>query len=483
MQIVETKNEGLLREYTITLLAAEIEEKVDFRIADLRKTANIPGFRPGKVPTALLKQRFGKNVMGEVLEEAVSESSRQAIEDNTLRPAMQPNIEITKFDEGEDLEYKMAVEVMPEIEPMDFSKIEIERLVVKADEKEVDETLDRLAQQYRNSEPIKRARKSRKGDVLVIDFKGMIDGEAFDGGSAEGHQLELGSNQFIPGFEDQLIGAKADESLSVPVTFPEEYGAETLAGKEAVFEVDVKEIREMVDTVVDDEFAKTLGQESLEELRKSIGERLAQDYASLSRERLKRELLDILEKEHEFEVPPGMVDAEFDSIWTQYEQTREQQSAEGADDTEDEGKSDEELKEDYRKISIRRVQLGLLLTEVGNTNNVEVSAEEVNRALMTEAQKYPGREKEFIEMYRNNPEAMATMRAPIFEEKVVDFILELAKVSERDVSVEDLMQVPGMEEEAAEETKKKPAAKKKAPAKPKRKKVAAKKAESAEDDS
>jgi trigger factor len=480
MQVVETKNEGLLREYTITLLASEIEEKVDYRLEDLRKTANIPGFRPGKVPTALLKQRFGKNVMGEVLEQAVSESSRQAIEDNTLRPAMQPNIEITKFEEGEDLEYKMAVEIMPEIQPMDFSKIEVERLVAKADEKEVDETIDRLAQQYRNSEPIKRARKSRKGDVVVIDFKGMIDGEAFDGGSAEGHHLELGSNQFIPGFEDQLIGVKAGESHSVPVTFPEDYGADTLAGKEAVFDVEVKEIREMVDTVVDDEFAKTLGQESLEDLRKSIGERLEQDYASLSRERLKRELLDILENEHEFEVPPGMVDAEFDSIWAQVEETRRQQEAGEAEaDDEDEGKSDVELKEDYRKISTRRVQLGLLLTEVGNTNNVEVSAEEVNRALMMEAQKYPGREKEFIEMYRNSPEAMATMRAPILEEKVVDFILELANVTDREVSIEELMQLPDAEGGAAEDEKKET---KKAAAKPKRKKTAAKKDESAEDD-
>ncbi len=481
MQVVEIKNEGLLREYTITLLASKIEEKVDTRLEDMRKTANIPGFRPGKVPTALLKQRYGKNVMGEVLEQAVSESSRQAIEDNTLRPAMQPNIEITKFEEGEDLEYKMAVEVMPDIQPMDFSKIEVERLVSKAEKKEVDETIDRLAQQYRNSEPIKRARKSKMGDVLVIDFKGMVDGEAFDGGSAEGHHLELGTNQFIPGFEDQLVGAKAGESLSIPVTFPEEYGAETLAGKDAVFDVEVKEIRELVDTVVDDAFAQTLGQETLEDLRKSIEERLEQDYASLSRERLKRDLLDVLEKEHEFEVPPGMVDEEFNSIWTQYEETRNQEGAE--EDKEDEGKSDDELKEEYRKISVRRVQLGLLLTEVGNTNNIEVSAEEVKRALMTEAQKYPGREKEFIEMYRNSPEAMATLRAPIFEEKVVDFILELANVSEREVSIEELMQVPDIGDEAGEEEKKKkPAAKKKAPAKPRRKKASAKKDEKAEDE-
>lgn len=467
MQVVETKNEGLLREYTITLEAAEIEEKVDFRLEDLRKTVNIPGFRPGKAPTTLLKQRFGKNVMGEVLEQAVSESSRQAIEDNTLRPAMQPSIEITKFEEGEDLEYKMAVEVMPEIQPMDFAKIELERLVAKADEKEVDEAVERLAQQYRQAEPIKRARKARKGDVLVIDFKGMIDGEAFEGGSGEGHQLELGSEQFIPGFEDQLVGAKAGESLSIPVSFPEDYGAQTLAGKDAVFEVDVKEIREFADTVIDDEFAKTLGQESLEELRKSIGERLEQDYASLSRERLKRDLLDILEKEHEFEVPPGMADAEFDSIWSQYEEASKQQDFE-----EDKEKSEDELKEEYRNIALRRVQLGLLLTEVGNTNEVEVSAEEINRALFTEAQKYPGREKEFIEIYRNSPEAMASLRAPIFEEKVVDFILELANVTDREVGIEELMQIPDAEADPeAEEAKAKEAKAKKKPARRRKKKA------------
>jgi len=475
MQVVETKNEGLSREYTITLLASEIEEKVGVRLEDIRKTANIPGFRPGKVPAGLLKQRYGQSVMGEVLEQAVGESSRKAIEENTLRPAMQPNIEIVKFEEGQDLEYKMALEVLPEIQPMDFSKIEVERLVVKVADKEVDETIDRLAKQYRQSEPIKRARKSKKGDVLVIDFKGMIDGEVFEGGSAEGHNLELGSEQFIPGFEKQLIGSKAGESVSVNVSFPEDYGAETLAGKDAVFEVDVKEIREMVDSAIDDEFAKNLGQESLEELRKSISERLGQDYAGLSRERLKRDLLDVLEKGHSFEVPPGMVDAEFESIWAQYEETRKQQ---GAD--EDTDKSEDEIKEEYRKISGRRVQLGLLLTEVGSSNNVEVSAEEVNRALMTEAQKYPGREKDFIELYRNNPEAMASMRAPIFEEKVVDFILELAKVNDREVSVEELMEVSEGEEAEKEEKK---AAPKKKPAKPRRKKAEKKPDEAAGEDS
>jgi len=468
MQVVEIKNDGLLREYTITLLAAEIEDRVNTRLDELRKTVRLPGFRPGKIPSTLMKQRFGQSVMGEVLEQAVSESSQKAIEENTLRPAMQPNIEIKSFGDGEDLEYSMSIEVMPDITPMDFSKIEIERLVAEVPDSAVDETIERLAQQYRSSEPIKRARKSRKGDVVVIDFKGSIDGIEFEGGSGEGHNLELGANQFIEGFEEQLIGSKAGDSVTVNVTFPEEYGSAELAGKDAVFAVDVKEIREMADTVIDDEFAKTLGQESLDDLKKAVRERMGQDYAGMSREKLKRELLDRLEKGHEFEVPPGMVDAEFETIWSQFEEMRKENP-----DQADESKTDDELKEEYRLIGKRRVQLGLLLSEVGTTNKIEVTAEEVNRALVQQAQRYPGQEQQIIKMYQENQQAMASLRAPIFEEKVVDFILEMAKVTDRAVSVEELMQEP--ETEASEETKK-PAAK------PKRKRATkAKKADAGTD--
>jgi len=304
-----------------------------------------------------------------------------------------------------------------------------------------------------------------------------VDGEAFEGGSGEGHHLELGAGQFIDGFEEQLRGAKVGDHVTVTVTFPEEYGAPNLAGKEAVFEVDVREIREKTDSVIDDEFAKMLGQESLDDLKVAIRGRFEQDYAGVSRERLKRDLLDTLEKAHEFEVPPGMVEAEFDSIWKQFEEARKNKEF----DDEESDKSDDELKEEYRKIARRRVQLGLLLTEVGTANNIQVSAEEVNRALTREAQKYPGHEKAFIDMYRENPEAMATLRAPIFEEKVVDFILEMAKVTERRVSAEELMRVPDADDDAsatesgADNSDKKPkkkAAKKKPAAKPASKKDA-----------
>jgi len=454
MQVTETKNEGLQREFTITIGAAEVEEKVNTRLDELRRTVQIPGFRSGKAPSSLLRKKYGGAVMGEILEAAVSDTSQEAMSERSLRPAMQPKIEITSFEEGKDLEYTMAIEIMPEITPMDFSTLEVERFVAKIGDDELEEALKKLGEQYRKSEPVKRKRKSRKGDVIVIDFKGSVDGVEFEGGAGEDHHLHLGEGQFIPGFEEQLIGAKVGEKVAVTVTFPEEYGSAELAGKEAVFDVDVKETREMVDTVIDDEFAKTMGQEDIESLRTAIRGRMETEYGGFSRERLKRGLLDKLETAHDFSLPEGMVGSEFDSIWEQHEQAKAEQSSsddESAKSEEDDSaKSDDEIKEDYRKIARRRVQLGLLLTEVGDKNNVEVSAEDVNRALVQEAQKYPGQEKQVFEMYQSNPQAMASLRAPIFEEKVVDFILEMATVTEREVTPEELMRDPDAENKASD---------------------------------
>ena len=454
MQVTETKNEGLQREFTITIGAAEVEEKVNTRLDELRRTVQIPGFRSGKAPSSLLREKYGGAVMGEILEAAVSDTSQEAMSERSLRPAMQPKIEITSFEEGKDLEYTMAIEIMPEITPMDFSTLEVERFVAKIGDDELEEALKKLGEQYRKSEPVKRKRKSRKGDVIVIDFKGSVDGVEFEGGAGEDHHLHLGEGQFIPGFEEQLIGAKVGEKIAVTVTFPEEYGSAELAGKEAVFDVDVKETWEMIDTVIDDEFAKTMGQEDIESLRTAIRGRMETEYGGFSRERLKRGLLDKLETAHDFSLPEGMVGSEFDSIWEQHEQAKAEQSSsddESAKSEEnDSAKSDDEIKEDYRKIARRRVQLGLLLTEVGDKNNVEVSAEDVNRALVQEAQKYPGQEKQVFEMYQSNPQAMASLRAPIFEEKVVDFILEMATVTEREVTPEELMRDPDAENKASD---------------------------------
>ncbi|RED53336.1 trigger factor [Aestuariispira insulae] len=472
MQISEIKNEGLSREYSVTISAADIDKRIDGRLQEVGSTIKIPGFRPGKVPMAILRQRFSKSVMGEVLEAAVNESSQEVLRQNELRPAMQPKIEIDSFDEGKDLIYKMGVECMPEIKEMDFGKIELTRLKAKVDDKEIEEAVERIAKDFRKSEPIAKARKMKSGDVAVIDFKGSVDGVEFPGGAGEGHHLELGSNSFIPGFEEQLVGAKAGDDLDVKVTFPAEYHSEDLAGKDAVFAVSVKETREYVDQEINDEFAKSLGLEDLDQLKGQVRERMENDYNQVSRTRLKRELLDALHEGHEFDVPAGMVEQEFEQIWKQFEQARDA----GQLDESETSKGEDELKAEYREIAERRVALGLLLSELGTKNNIQVTQDDLNRAMVQEAQKYPGQEAQVFEFYQKNPEALANLQAPIFEEKVVDFLLEMAKISDTEVSVEELMKDPDEEDAPApkaKKTKAKKAASKKAAAK----KTAAKKAD------
>lgn len=473
MQISELKNEGLSREYSVTVPAADIDQRVDARLQEVGATVKIPGFRPGKVPLKLLRQRFGKSVMGEVLEGAVNETSQELLRENDLRPAMQPKIEIESFEEGKDLVFKVGVECMPEIEEMDYSKIELTRLKAKVEDKEVNDALERIAKDFRKSEPVAKARKAKEGDVTVIDFKGSIDGVEFEGGAGEGHHLELGSNRFIPGFEEQLVGVKPGDSVEVKVAFPADYQAEDLAGKDAVFAVDVKELREYVDQEVNDEFAESLGLENLESLKTQVRERLEQDYNQLGRSRLKRELLDALHESHSFEVPAGMVDQEFEQIWKQFEQAKEA----GQLDEEETSKDEDELKAEYRDIAVRRVMLGLLLSEVGSKNNIQVSQEDINRAMIQEAQKYPGQETQVLQFYQKNPQALANLQAPIFEDKVVDFLLEMVKTTDKEVSVEELMKDP--DEEAAP---KKAKAKKASAKKSSSKKTAAKKAKAKKSD-
>lgn len=470
MQISELKNEGLSREYSVTIPAADIDQRVDARLQEVGATVRIPGFRPGKVPLNMLRQRFSKSVLGEVLESAVNETSQEVLRENDLRPAMQPKIEIESFEEGKDLVFKVGVECMPEIEEADYSKIKLTRLKAKVEDKEVDDALERIAKDFRKTEPVAKARKAKAGDVTVIDFKGSIDGEVFEGGAGEGHHLELGSNRFIPGFEDQIVGTKPGDSLDVKVTFPEDYHANDLAGKEAVFAVDVKELREYVDQEVNDEFAESLGLENLDALKQQVRERLEQDYGQVSRSRMKRDLLDALHEAHDFEVPAGMVDQEFDQIWQQFEQAKEA----GQLDEEETSKDEEELKTEYRDIAKRRVMLGLLLSEVGSKNNIQVSQDDINRAMVQEAQKYPGQETQVLQFYQKNPQALANLQAPIFEDKVVDFLLEMVKIDDKDVSVEDLMKDPD-EEEAA--PKKKASSKKASSKKASAKKAKAKKSD------
>ena len=476
MQVTETQTEGLKREYKVVLAAKDINDKLEARLQQIGEQAKIPGFRPGKVPITVLKQRFGQSVMGEVLQQAVQDSSSQAMAERGLRPAMQPKIEITSFDQGKDLEYTLAVELMPEVQVMDLAKISLERVKVEAPDSEVDEALERLAMAYKTTKPLDKPRAAETGDVLVIDFKGTVDGEALPGMAADNHHLELGSNQFVGTFEEQLVGAKPGDHREVTVTFPDEYGNDKLAGREAVFEVDVKDILAAVPATVDDDLAKRLGEESLATLRQKVREQIEKDYGQITRGRLKRELLDQLAKGHDFEVPAGMVEAEFEMIWRQIEEDRKG----GHLDPEDEGKSDDELKNEYREIAVRRVRLGLLLSEIGRQNNIEVSQDEINQALLREAQRHPGQERQVFEYFQRSPEALANLRAPLFEDKVIDFITDLASVSERKVSPDQLREEieSGDEgEETAKKAKPKKAAKK-APAK----KAAKKKSEAGAED-
>ncbi len=478
MQVVETKNEGLSREFSVTIEASDIEQRVETRLAEVGQTVNIPGFRPGKVPMRILKQRFQGAVMGEILEAVVGESSQNVLTENDIKPAMQPKIEVTSFDQDADLVFTMGVEIMPVIEPMDFSKLSLTRQKPAIGDDEVQRALEGIAKDMRATKPIEGNRKTKTGDVVIIDFVGTVGGEAFDGGSMEGHRLELGSGQFIPGFEDQLVGVKAGDHIDVEVTFPEEYGSAELAGKAAVFSTDVKEIHEYTDAEIDEEFAKNLGAESLDQVKDQIRERLAQDYGDVSRSKLKRELLDQLFNGHSFEVPAGMVDNEFDEIWRQFERARDADQI----DEEDKDKDEEALRGEYRDIAHRRVLLGLLLSHVGETADIQITQDELNRAAIREAQRYPGQERQIFEQLSSNPEAMASLRAPLFEDKTVDYILELANVTDVEVTTEALMAEDDEAEDApAKKTKAKKASKKSASKKSAAKKSAAKKAEKKDD--
>ena len=482
MQVKELKSEGLNYEYEVTIPANDIDKLVDAKLAEYGKTMKLPGFRPGKVPLKVLKQRYGKAVLGEVLESAVNENTDKLLKDKNLRPALQPKIEVKEFDEGKDLTYTMAVEVLPEFDVMDVKTLKLEKPVTKADKKAVDEALDRIASQRRESTPIEGKRGAKKGDIVVIDFHGRTakDNKEHDGMHAHGHHLELGGGQFIPGFEDQLTGKKAGEKVEVKVTFPEAYHAPELAGEEAIFDVEIHEIREPKPVEINDEFAKSLGLEDAKALRKAVEEQIQGEYDQLSRMKVKRALLDALDDAHDFPVPAGMLELELSNI-------KQQIMVERQEDVKD-GKlqlpKDEE--EELEAIAGRRVRLGMILSEIGTGNNIKVSDQEMQRAVISEAQKYPGQEAQVFEYFRENREALEALRAPVFEDKVVDFILELAEVKEKEVSLDDLTAEEEEESYKGKKAKskssgakkpaaKKPAAKKVDADKPAEKKPAAKK--------
>ena len=478
MEVTETKTDFLRRGFKIVVAAADIEEQVTGRLREVALTVRIDGFRPGKVPLSILKERYGPSIIGEVLEKVVDESSSHALEERGLRPAMQPKIEIVSFEAGLDLEYTMEIEVMPDIEPMDFSKIKLERLVVETDEATIEEALANLAQSRKTTEALDENRNAKAGDVAVIDFVGSVDGEEFAGGKAEGYELELGSGSFIPGFEDQIIGADDDEKRRVEVSFPSDYGADQLAGKDAVFEVHIKELRRTVPAAVDDDLAKQVGLETLEDLKSAIREDHVREFKSISRMRLKRQVLDALDADHNFELPAAMVEAEAHGIWNQYEEQRK--AAKEAGQAEDpDAKSDDELKAVFDDLARRRVRLGLLLGEIGRINNIQIKQDDMKRVLAEETRRHPGQEQAILSHYQNSPEALESLRAPAFEEKVVDFILEMASITDKPATVDELMMDPDQEAAPAKKPKKteKKSKPRKAPAKSKAQTAARKKAD------
>ncbi|MCY4336417.1 MAG: trigger factor [Litoreibacter sp.] len=445
MNVTETLNEGLKRGYSIEIAASELDEKVNEKLLAAQPDVEMKGFRKGKVPLALLKKQFGDRVMGEALQETIDGAMSKHFEDSGDRPAMQPEMKMDGEDwkPGDDVKVNVSYEKLPDIPDVDMSKIKLERLVVKAEKKEVDEALANLAETAQNFEDRKKGSKAKDGDQVVIDFLGKVDGEAFDGGAAEDYPLVLGSNSFIPGFEAQLVGAKAGEEVEVKVDFPEDYQAENLKGKAAVFECTVKAVKAPKAAEIDDELAKQFGAEDLKALTSQVEERLEAEYTGASRAVMKRKLLDELDKLVKFELPPSLVDAEAGQIAHQLYH-EENPEVEGHDHPEI------ETTDEHKSLAERRVRLGLLLAELGQKNEIEVTDAEMTQAIMNQARQYPGQERQFFEFVQKNAQMQQQMRAPIFEDKVVDYVFELAEVKDKKVKKADLEKaVEALEEDAA----------------------------------
>jgi trigger factor len=454
MQITETLAEPLRREFTIVVDVKDLDERLTGRVAEMQPKIHMKGFRPGKAPVSFLKKAYRKSLMGEIVNEAINTSSEKVLKEKSLKPATTPRVDfvnpIENVLEGKaDLEFTMKVDLMPDFTLANLSSLKAERLVADVDDESVDEALGRLADSQKVYTDKGEGAVAEKGDVITMDFKGSIDGEPFEGGARDGFDLTLGSGAFVPGFEEQLIGTKAGDERTVNVTFPETYGAAKLAGKPAEFAVKVHAVKSAAPVPLDDELAKKLGLDSLDVLKDRIRDQLKSDYNRTSRTHMKRRILDSLDESHSFDLPKGMVDAEFDNIWRQVEAEMKREGT----SAEDEGKSEDELKTEYRGIAERRVRLGLVLAKVGEQNAITIGQDEVNRALAARAQQFPGQEKQVIEFYTSNPQAMAEIRVPLFEDKVIDFLGELMEIKDRKVSRDILFLDP---DEAAEKLKDEP---------------------------
>ena len=467
MDVTELKNEGLAREFKVVIPAADLQAKLDTRLEELARNARIPGFRPGKVPVAHIRKLYGRQAMAELIDEAIKESMDKLLSERDERPAMQPQVNLVDGEDQEkvnaviegkaDLAYTMSYEVTPRVEVKDLSGIELTRFKVKVPEEDIDKALEDIARQFRDFSEKPAKARAEKGDRLTISFVGRIDGEEFEGGKADDTPLELGSGQFIPGFEDQLIGARASDEVIVKVTFPEDYGVEKLAGKEAEFTVNVKSIETPGEAKVDDSLAQKLGMKDLEELRQRVREQAGAEFENMSWTQLKRDVLDAIDAQYDFELPKALVDSEFEIIW----HSLVHQMEEDGETFESSGTSEEEAREEYRQIAERRVRLGLVLGTIGEQAGVSVSNEEMQQALIERARQFPGQEQQVFDFYKNNPDALMELRGPLFENKTIEHIVEQAKVTEKEVTREE------MEKMLAEddgETPPKPKGKKKAAA-------------------
>ncbi|WP_407518686.1 trigger factor [Methylobacterium oryzisoli] len=442
MQVTETKSEGLKREFQVVLAAAELEDRLTNELAGIKDKVQLKGFRPGKVPVAHLRRVYGRSIMADVVQNAVTEANQKIVEDNKLKLALEPRIEMPEdkdeiekaLDAKADLAFKVALEVMPTFDLVDLSDVSLTKPVATASDEEVEAAITRMAEQNRSFDDRPEGEAAQSGDRVVIDFVGRIDGEAFEGGSAEDANLDLGSNTFIPGFEDQLVGAKAGEARTVTVTFPEAYPAANLAGKEAAFDVTVKAVQAPAETKIDDELAKAFGLDSLDALKEAVRTSLSQELEAQSRRRVKKALLDALDSRYAFELPPSLVHQEFAAVWAQVENDLKSRGKTFAD----EGTTEEQAQAEYRRIAERRVRLGLVLAQAGESADIKVSDDEVNQALIARLRQFPGQEREVYDFYRKNPQAMAELRAPLFEEKVVDHVLGQVKLVEEPVSKEAL---------------------------------------------
>lgn len=434
MKIKETKSEGLSREYNVTISAADFEKGVQNKLHEIGKTVSMAGFRAGKVPFSMIEKKYKGSAMSEALDDMLRDGVNDLLKEKNLRPVFTPDVDIQKFEEGKDIEFSVKMDILPDIEIKDFGSIKLEKVMADVPEEEVTKALNYMAESRRDSVKVEENRETKKGDIAVIDFVGSIDGVEFNGGKGEAYPLEIGSNSFIPGYEDQLIGKKVGDVVDVKATFPENYHAKDLAGKEALFVTTIKEIREVKKSEINDEFAKSMGKDNLDALKEEVKSHIAKDYEAASKMKLKRALLDALDKAYKFDVPSKLVDMEYETIVKQYEAAKKNNQL----DEDEKNKKEADLLKEYKEIAVRRVKLGLLLAEVGKNAKIEVTQEDINKAIMVEAQRYPMQAKAIFDFYLKNKEAVERLRTQVYEEKVIDHVLAQVKTEEKKVSVAEL---------------------------------------------